>query len=263
MSPSKKANKKEVVKKPKSAQRPEAKSPARSSRVSKKKAQVTAEKNSRVQGPAVRAERSARKAVSQPAPIAEPAAVSIQPEKRKASLSTNLLRALALLTVIAITFYIYSIRDRVEEFERFGYAGIFLIALMANATVLLPAPGVAIIYAMGAVFNPLWVGLAAGTGGALGELSGYLAGFSGQAVVEKTNVYERFQPYVDKYGGWAILVLSAIPNPFFDVAGIAAGIAKMPVQTFLVFTWVGQIIKMSTFAIAGHYSLEWLTNFMR
>ena len=178
------------------------------------------------------------------------------------NLRTNLLRVVALLTVIGITVYIYSIRDRVEEFEQFGYAGIFIIALMANATVLLPAPGVAIIYAMGAVFNPLWVGLSAGTGGALGELSGYLAGFSGQAVVERTEIYNRFKPWVEKYGGWAILVLSAIPNPFFDVAGIAAGIAKMPVQTFLIFTWVGQIIKMTFFAVAGHYSLEWIANFM-
>lgn len=174
----------------------------------------------------------------------------------------NLLRTVALLAVIGITIYIINIRDRVEEFEQFGYAGVFLIALMANATVLLPAPGVAIIYAMGAVFNPFWVGLAAGTGGAFGELSGFLAGFSGQAVVERTNIYNRFKPWVNKYGGWAILVLSAIPNPFFDVAGIAAGIAKMPIQTFLLFTWIGQIIKMSMFAIAGHYSLEWIENFM-
>jgi len=159
--------------------------------------------------------------------------------------------------------YIYNIRDRVEEFQQFGYAGIFLIALMANATVLLPAPGVAIIYAMGAVFNPFGVGLAAGTGGAIGELSGYFAGFSGQAVIERTDIYNRFQPWVEKYGGWAILVLSAIPNPFFDIAGIAAGIAKMPIRTFLLFTWVGQIIKMTSFAIAGYYSIEWLTNFFR
>lgn len=263
MSPSKRANKKEAVKKPESAQRPEAKSPARSSRVSTKKPQVTAEKNARVQGPAVRAERSARRAVSQPVPIAEPVSVPVQPEKQKTSFSTNLLRVLALLAVIGITVYIYSIRDRVEEFEQFGYAGIFLIALMANATVLLPAPGVAIIYAMGAVFNPLWVGLAAGTGGALGELSGFLAGFSGQAVVEKTGIYNRFHPWVDKYGGWAILVLSAVPNPFFDVAGIAAGIAKMPLKTFLIFTWVGQIIKMTLFAVAGHYSLGWIESLMQ
>jgi len=178
------------------------------------------------------------------------------------NLRTNLLRVISLLAVIAITVYIYSIRDHVKEFAQFGYAGIFLIALMANVTILLPAPGVAIIYAMGALFNPLWVGLSAGTGGALGELSGYLAGFSGQAVVERTDIYDRFKPWVEKYGGWAILVLSAIPNPFFDVAGIAAGIAKMPIQTFLIFTWIGQLIKMTLFAIAGHYSLEWLANIM-
>ena len=183
--------------------------------------------------------------------------------KQSSSWRVNLLRAVSLLAVIGITVYIYSIRDRVAEFEKFGYTGVFLIALMANATVLFPAPGVAIIYAMGAVFNPLGVGLAAGTGGALGELSGYLAGFSGQAVIERADIYNRFQLWVNKYGGWAILVLSAIPNPFFDVAGIAAGIAKMPIQTFLLFTWVGQIVKMTLFALAGHYSITWLGNFMK
>jgi uncharacterized membrane protein YdjX (TVP38/TMEM64 family) len=179
--------------------------------------------------------------------------------KPKSSWTTNVLRVLALLAVIGITYYVFSIRDRVEEFEAYGYPGIFLIALMANATVLLPAPGVAIIYAMGSVFNPFLVGLAAGTGGALGELSGYLAGFSGQAVVERANVYDRIKPWVDKYGGWAILVLSAIPNPFFDVAGIAAGISKMRMRTFLISTWAGQLIKMTLFALAGRYSIDWIT----
>jgi len=181
----------------------------------------------------------------------------------KPAWQVNLLRAFALIAVIGITIYIYSIRDHVEEFEKFGYAGIFLIALMANATVLLPAPGIAVVYAMGGIFNPLLVGLAAGTGGAFGELSGFLAGFSGQAVIERTDIYNRFKPWVDQYGGWAILVLSAIPNPFFDVAGIAAGIAKMPMRTFLFFTWIGQLIKMTLFATAGYYSVEWLTNFMK
>ena len=176
---------------------------------------------------------------------------------------TNILRILALFGVVAITIYIFSIRDRVEQFAAFGYPGIFLIALLANATVLLPAPGVAVIYAMGAIFNPFGVGLAAGTGGAIGELSGYLAGFSGQAVVERTSAYNRIKPWVDKYGGWAIMVLSAIPNPFFDIAGIAAGIAKMPIQTFLLFTWIGQLIKMTLFALAGHYSINLITNFIK
>jgi uncharacterized membrane protein YdjX (TVP38/TMEM64 family) len=179
-------------------------------------------------------------------------------EKKKASLRTNFLRVLALFAVIGITIYIISIRAHVGEFAAYGYPGIFVIAMLANATVLLPAPGVAIIYAMGSVFNPFGVALAAGTGAAIGELSGYLAGFSGQAVIDRGDVYERIHPWVEKYGGWAILVLSALPNPFFDIAGIAAGIAKMPIRTFLIFTWIGQMIKMLMFALAGKYSIHWI-----
>ena len=187
----------------------------------------------------------------------------MQNNPKRSNFRTNALRILLLLGVIGITIYIYSIRDRVEDFAEFGYPGIFLIALLANATILLPAPGLAIVYAMGGIFNPIGVGLAAGTGGAIGELSGYLAGFSGQAVIERTDIYDRIKPWVKKYGGWAIMFLSAIPNPFFDLVGIAAGIAKMPIQTFLFFTWMGQLIKMTVVAFAGKYSIELLTNFIR
>lgn len=176
---------------------------------------------------------------------------------------TNILRILAITAVIGITVYIYSVRERVDDFAEYGYPGIFLIALMANATVLLPAPGVAVVFAMGSILNPLGVALAAGTGGALGELSGYLAGFSGQAVVERTDVYNKISPWIEKYGGWTILVLSAIPNPFFDIAGIAAGMAKMKLWRFLLFCWVGQIIKMAMFAFAGAYSIEWIASFYK
>lgn len=181
--------------------------------------------------------------------------------KPATSLTTNILRVLAILAVVGITVYIYSIRDRVEDFVAYGYPGIFLVAMLANATVFLPAPGVAVVFAMGSIFNPIGVALAAGTGGALGELSGYLAGFSGQAVVERTDVYERISPWIEKYGGWAILVLSAIPNPFFDIAGVAAGMAKMKFGRFLFFCWIGQLIKMALFAYAGAYSIDWIASF--
>ena len=229
----KKVTNKENSKKSRSAQQPAKKPAARSSRVQPEKVEPTLLTQ-----------------VTQPETFNKP---------RSSRFLTNLLRIVALFAVVGITLYIYSIRERVEEFAAFGYPGIFLIALLANATILLPAPGIAVIYAMGAIFNPLGVGLAAGSGGTIGELSGYLAGFSGQAVVERSDVYHRIRPWVEKYGGWAILVLSAIPNPFFDIAGIAAGIAKMPLRTFLVFTFIGQLLKMTFFAVAGHYSIAWLT----
>ena len=171
---------------------------------------------------------------------------------------TTILRILAVTAVIGISAYVFSIRERVDEFAAYGYPGIFLIALLANATVFLPAPGLAVVFAMGSVFHPLGVALAAGMGGALGELSGYLAGFGGSAVVENTAAYARVQPKVEKWGGWAVMALAAIPNPFFDLAGIAAGASKMPVWKFLLFCWIGQTIKMAAFAYAGNQSLKWL-----
>jgi membrane protein DedA with SNARE-associated domain len=237
VSASKKANRLETPTKPKSAQKKPQTASVRSLRVSRGKDAVPTQQSADL-----------------------PPATT---ERKKTNFFTNLLRVLALFAVIGITIFVFSIRDRVEQFAVLGYPGIFLIALLANATVLLPAPGVALIYAMGAIFNPFAVGLAAGTGGALGELSGYLAGFSGQAVVERTDIYHRVQPWVEKYGGWAILVLSAIPNPFFDIAGIAAGIAKMPLRTFLLFTWIGQLIKMTLFALAGHYSITLLDQLIK
>ena len=180
---------------------------------------------------------------------------------KPAGTGVTILRVVAVLIVIGITVFIYSIRDHVREFSAYGYPGIFLIMLLANATVILPAPGVAVVFAMGSVFNPLGVAFAAGAGGAIGELTGYLAGYGGQAVVENTKIYNRIHPWVQKHGAWVILVLSAFPNPFFDLAGIAAGIAKVPLWQFLLACWVGQTIKMALFAYAGAYSIDWLLKF--
>jgi membrane protein YqaA with SNARE-associated domain len=169
-----------------------------------------------------------------------------------------LARILALIAVIAISVYIYSIRDRAEELAVYGYPGIFLLAFLAYATVLLPAPGVLVVFSMGGIFHPVGVALAAGAGAALGEISGYMAGFSGQAVIERANVYDRLTGWMQKNGPLTVLFLSAIPNPFFDLAGAAAGILKMPILKFLFWCWIGETIKMLAFAYAGAYSIKLL-----
>jgi uncharacterized membrane protein YdjX (TVP38/TMEM64 family) len=47
------------------------------------------------------------------------------------------------------------------------------------------------------------------------------------------------------------LLLAAIPNPFFDLAGVVAGALKMRVRVFLFWVWIGETIKMMFFAYAG------------
>lgn len=175
----------------------------------------------------------------------------------------TLLRLLALLGVVGITVLVFSLRDRAEALASFGYPGIFLLSLLANATLILPAPGWAVTIAMGAVFNPLGVALAAGTGATLGELTGYMAGFSGQAVIENARAYDRLLGWTRRYGALTIIALAAIPNPAFDLAGIAAGALRMPVGRFLAYTWIGKMIKMTALAYGGAASVGWLETLVR
>lgn len=163
----------------------------------------------------------------------------------------NLLRIFALVFVIVLTVVLVLNRDSVKNLEALGYPGIFLASMLTNATLILPIPGVLITSAMGAVFNPFWVAIAASSGATIGEISGYLAGFSGQAIIERKNWYEKIENWMKKYGEITILVLAFIPNPAFDAAGMMAGILKMPLYNFLFYCFIGKTLKMLAFAYGG------------
>jgi uncharacterized membrane protein YdjX (TVP38/TMEM64 family) len=60
----------------------------------------------------------------------------------------------------------------------------------------------------------------------------------------------------------AIFILAFVPNPLFDLAGMAAGALKLPVWKFLLACSIGKILKMLMFAFAGFYSITWLTSFL-
>jgi membrane protein YqaA with SNARE-associated domain len=157
----------------------------------------------------------------------------------------------AVVLAIAITLAIANFHDELARFERYGYPGVFLISLLGNATVIFPAPSLAVVFGMGGVLNPLLVGLVAGVGEALGELTGYLAGYGGRAVIEDWQMYHRLERWMQRNGSATILTLSAIPNPFFDLAGIAAGALRFPLKWFLLSCWVGKTIKTVAFAYIG------------
>ena len=171
----------------------------------------------------------------------------------------TLSRILAFAFVVGISVWIFLMRDQMEDLAVYGYPGVFLFAALTSATVILPAPGLLVVYALGAALNPLAVGIAAGLGAAIGELSGYLAGYSGRAVIENGQAYERIRGWIQKHGrasGWLIFVLALLPITLFDLAGMAAGALKMPVWWFLAWETPGKILKMIIVAYLGAYSIH-------
>jgi uncharacterized membrane protein YdjX (TVP38/TMEM64 family) len=160
------------------------------------------------------------------------------------------LRALVLIVVLAISLAIFLLPDeQVEQLKALGYPGLFVLAALSYATVFLPTPAALVVFSMGAHLSPLGVAVAAGSGAAIGEVTGYLAGFSGQAAIENTKAYQRLVGWMQRNGALTIYLLAAIPNPLVDLSGIAAGATRVPVYKFMLFCWLGQMTKM--FAIAS------------
>lgn len=167
----------------------------------------------------------------------------------------------AVIVVLLVTIVVLLFRDRLTAYARYGYLGVFLTTLLGSATVVLPVPGLAIIYLGGSIWNPILVGLVAGVADAAGEATGYLAGYAGHAIVENASLYVRFEKWMRHHGFLTILALSAIPNPFFDLAGVAAGASGFPARWFFLAAWIGKTIKDLIFAVAGYYSISLFTHF--
>lgn len=167
---------------------------------------------------------------------------------------------LSFALIISLTIFLQ--RDALGDLATLGYAGIFLIAVFGNATLILPAPVLVFVFAAGSVLPLPWlVGLLAGVGSAIGECTGYAAGYSGSNALAHTKVYARCKAMVEQYGAWAIGLLAFIPNPIFDIAGIAAGAIKMPLRTFLLATLAGKTLKTLLIAYAGSLSIDWVRHF--
>lgn len=167
--------------------------------------------------------------------------------KRKQSLW----RFAGIVFAVALSVTIFVFRDQLREVGNYGYLGIFFIALVGNATIILPVPTIVTAFAGGSVFNPIAVGVISAVGATIGELTGYIAGRSGTAIVENQEVYDRFERWMDRHGLLALFVLAAIPNPLFDVAGIIAGLSRMKVSTYLVVVCAGKIVKFLAIAYLG------------
>jgi membrane protein DedA with SNARE-associated domain len=171
-------------------------------------------------------------------------------------------RVVALLIAGGVTLAILLFAPQIQKFQQYGYPGIFLTSLIGNASIALPIPSLAITFAMGGVLNWVIVGLVSGIGEALGESTGYLAGFAGSAIIENRSLYQRMQYWMENHGMLTIFVLSAVPNPLFDLAGIAAGASRYSYLKFLLAAWIGKTIKTLIFAWAGAHSITWLLQFL-
>lgn len=150
------------------------------------------------------------------------------------------------------------------EFTEVGYTGAFLVNLIGAASIVIPIPGVAAICggATASLGLNLWaLGAVGATGAALGEVTGYLAGFGGQPIVARWRLYASIHNWAAKKGGIGLFILALLPNPFFDIAGIAAGGLGYPLHKFLLYVLAGKLIRFIGIAFACRLGIDWVNRF--
>jgi len=176
-------------------------------------------------------------------------------------IKTRLLPILTLTFIVGIVvgvFLIYQYNpEMIENLKGYGYLGSFIISVLLNASVILPVGNFVVIAALGATLpSPTLVGLAGGFGAAIGEMTGYMAGYSGQAMVAVKNNrrYLKIESWICKWGAPAVFLLSVFPFAF-DVVGCIAGAFRYPIWKFFIACWVGRTVLYVVMAWAG--ALGW------
>ena len=170
----------------------------------------------------------------------------------------TLVRLGILIVVIAAVVAALLLRNNFGASE-VGYCAVALSALVASAGLVIPVPALATACATAIFLDPFWVGIIAGTAESAGELSGYYLGYTGRDVLARNRVYQRLEHWMRRRGWLLLFLVSLVPNPIFDVVGIAAGALRYPVWGFLAVVWVGKLFKFLVFAYACQAGTDWLT----
>ena len=189
---------------------------------------------------------------------------SLQAPEKKRDKHINWPRVVvSLIGVIAVSFGLAYLLQwlgaqfhlPLDEVGWLAYLSVFGATLVSSLTIIVPAPPIAIsmMVAAATTWNPVIVALAASIGGTLGELSGYYAGYLGKkiAIAEHMAGHNSIADWMHRYGLWAIFFLAFQPVIPFDIGGLIAGAARMPLWRFLPALWAGKLSKYIILCYSG------------
>jgi membrane protein DedA with SNARE-associated domain len=175
---------------------------------------------------------------------------------------------LGVLGVVITVFMAAAIilyQDEVASLKNYGYLGAFLISILGGATIIIPVPMLAVVFALGAAMPDVWHVALLGVAAALGELIGaliiYMTGHgAGRAISTKPGkvqaAYERMLGLMERRGPLTLFIVASIVNPFFYPAALACGALRFGLKKYIFIVLTGKIIKCMTVVYAGYYGLK-------
>jgi membrane protein YqaA with SNARE-associated domain len=174
-----------------------------------------------------------------------------------------------ILLIVGLGVGVVCFWEQVQALQQYGYLGAFLISIFGGATIIAPIPMTPVVFALGAItkpefapyLGPVFIGIAAGLGDTIGGVTTYMTGYGGGTALQEMKEgkiksgYQRMVGWVQRRGSLTLFVLSAVVNPFFFPAALAAGALRFGLKRFIFITWTGKTIKGITVAMAGYWGL--------
>ena len=155
--------------------------------------------------------------------------------------------------------------EAVRGLQAYGYLGAFLIGILGGATIIIPVPMLAVVFALGGVMEHTWlVGIAAALGELVGALTIYMTGQgAGKVLIESKHgmiqsAYDRLLRLMERRGPLTLFVVASVINPFFYPAALAAGALRFGLKKYIFIVLAGKLIKCMTVVYAGYWGLKGL-----
>lgn len=152
---------------------------------------------------------------------------------------------LALLTLLLVWAMPY-----LDFLGEWSYPGAFILGFLSSVGAFVPTfPLQFAVASMARTLDPTLLGILAGVGSGIGELSGFVVGRSSAKILKKHSeksygwLMKIQTDLLKRAAGPGLFVLAIIPNPLFDMAGILAGLAGMRGASFLFWCTAGRIVR--------------------
>jgi uncharacterized membrane protein YdjX (TVP38/TMEM64 family) len=168
----------------------------------------------------------------------------------------------AVVTILMMAAIVY-FSEAIRGLQAYGYLGAFIISILGGATIIIPVPMLAVVFALGGVMQYTWlVGISAALGELVGALTIYMTGHgAGRAIVNSKYgriqaAYERLLRLMERRGAITLFTVASVASPFFYPAALAAGALRFGLKKYILIVLAGKLIKCMAVVYVGYWGIK-------
>ncbi len=159
--------------------------------------------------------------------------------------------AAVVVTALISSLILWRWLQNPESIRQYGLVSIFLLSMVSHLTVVARDMFIPVYLPLASVYHPLAMGVAAGIGAAVGEVTTYFLGWGvAESIGEDDD--SRLSRWIRRYGLWAVLLVAVTPLPDTPIV-LLAGSNRLPFAKLFAVECLGKTALYSVGALVGGF----------